>query len=112
VQRGTKVGEAWTKLLRQCTDNPNDDIDAEKLEDAGKWARPRILPTKYFFSRVVPGRTGAGRPGAGARRGTVSPAVANTHQSKNQTNHGGVRSTASWRLEAVGTYDRLNVYHR
>jgi hypothetical protein len=24
--------------------------------------------------------------------------VANTHQSKNQTNHGGVRSTASWRL--------------
>jgi hypothetical protein len=31
---------------------------------------------------------------------------------KNQTNHG-IRSTASWRLEAVGTiitYDRLNEY--
>ena len=33
-------------------------------------------------------------------------------RNKNQTNHG-VRSTASWRLEAVGTiitYDRLNEY--
>jgi hypothetical protein len=91
-------------------------LTIRKMRESG---RAHFFAHQIFFQSCGAGaRTGAGagaaRPGAGACWGTVSPAaaVANTHQSKNQTNHGGVRSTASWRLEAVGTYDRLNVYHR